>query len=110
MPFYLAKFPTHDIFPTTRDWLWLLVLAWFCSVLAFQLSAKALKKLSAFTVNLFFNLEPVYGILLAFILFGENKNLGWPFFTGFALIAVSLLIHVFILIKKEKQMTAHEDE
>ena len=110
MPLYLQKFPTDYIFPTLKDWIWLLVLAWFCSVLAFQLSAKALKKLSAFTVNLSFNLEPVYGIVLAFAVFGENRELGWSFFAGFALIASSLLIHVIILLRKEKQIFSHAAE
>jgi drug/metabolite transporter (DMT)-like permease len=105
MPFYMYRFPTDYIIPDTEDWMWLLFLAWVCSVLAFQLSAKALKKLSAFTVNLSFNLEPVYGILLAFILFKENKGLSKWFYYGFALIAASLIIHAVILLKKKKAAT-----
>jgi drug/metabolite transporter (DMT)-like permease len=110
MPFYSRLFPAATVFPTLKDWGWLLVLSWFCSVLAFQLSASALKRLSAFTVNLSFNLEPVYGILLAFAVFGESRDLGWSFFAGFALIAASLMIHIVLLLKKEKQMTSHAAE
>lgn len=110
MPLYLQYFPTDYILPTMKDWMWLLALAWFCSVLAFQLSAKALKRLSAFTVNLSFNLEPVYGILLAFVFFGESRELGWSFFAGFALIAASLIIHIVMLLRKEKQITSHAVE
>ena len=110
MPLYLQKFPTDYIFPNPKDWMWLLILGWFCSVLAFQLSAKALKKLTAFTVNLSFNMEPVYGILLAFAVFGESKELGWSFFAGFALIAVSLIIHVIMLLKKEKNIIRNADK
>ena len=102
MPFYMNHFPTAYIFPNLKDWLWLLFLAWVCSVFAFQLSTRALKKLSAFTVNLSFNLEPVYGIILAFIFFGESKYLNWSFFVGFALIAASLIIHIVMLRRKEK--------
>ena len=61
--------------PTTTDWFWLLVLAWLCTVLSFDLQLNALKKISAFTANLTYNLEPVYGIILAFIFFKENQNL-----------------------------------
>jgi len=104
MPLYIYYFPPEYILPTAKDWIWLLVLSWFCSVLAFQLSATALKKLTAFTVNLFFNLEPVYGILLAFAIFGESNELGWSFFAGFVLIAASLIIHIVLLIRKEKQI------
>lgn len=105
MPFYLKLFPTEYMIPDLNDWLWLLVLALFCSVLAFMLSVNALKKLSAFTVNLSFNLEPVYGIFLAFIFFGESKQLGWSFFVGFALISLSLIIHVWMLFKQQRKIS-----
>jgi drug/metabolite transporter (DMT)-like permease len=105
LPFYLQYFPTDHILPTTKDWLWLLVLAWFCSVWAFTLSARALKKLSAFTVNLTFNLEPVYGIILAFVIFKENKLLSKWFYLGFAIIAASLIIHIIMLLRVEKKLT-----
>lgn len=103
MPFYLQRFPADYLFPILHDWLWLLVLAWFCSVLAFTLSANALKRLSAFTVNLNFNLEPVYGILLAFVVFHENRFLSKWFYAGFTLIAASLIIHILLLVKEQRK-------
>ena len=93
--------------PGKEDWMWLLILSWACSVLAFQLSTRALKKLTAFTVNLSFNLEPVYGILLAFAIYGESKDLGWSFFAGLSLIAASLIIHVIMLLKQERKIETH---
>lgn len=104
MPFYLNQFPTHYLIPGLNDWMWLLALSWFCSVFAFQLTGHAIKKLSAFTVNLTFNLEPVYGIILAFAVFGESRELSWSFFTGLALIAASLIIHVLLLLKEERKI------
>lgn len=104
MPFYLNYFPTNYLIPDFKDWMWLLGLSWICSVLAFQLTGHALKKLTAFTVNLSFNLEPVYGIILAFAIFGESKDLGWSFFAGLSLIAASLLIHVVVLLKQERKI------
>jgi drug/metabolite transporter (DMT)-like permease len=104
MPFYMQQFPTDYIFPNFKDWMWLLVLAWFCSVIAFQFTAYALKKLSAFTVNLSFNLEPVYGIILAFIVYKENQLLSKWFYIGFAMIAVSLLIHILMLVYTERKL------
>jgi drug/metabolite transporter (DMT)-like permease len=95
MPFYLRAFPTSYIIPGLSDWMWLLVLAWFCSVLAFQFSVNALKKLTAFTVNLSFNLEPVYGILLAFFVYHENKELNWSFFIGLSLIVLALCLQMW---------------
>src|SRR5687768_13231419 len=60
MPLYIWLFPADHYIPTLPDFLWLLGLSWFCTVLAFQLLVNALKKISAFTVNLSYNLEPVY--------------------------------------------------
>lgn len=103
MPLYLYKFPADHILPTLTDWKWLLVLAWFCSVIAFQFTGQAIKKLSAFTVNLTFLLEPVYGIALAFIVYNENKLLGTWFFVGLAIILFSLVIHVVLLLNEERK-------
>lgn len=107
MPLYLYRFPTSYIFPDANDWMWLLVLSWFCSVIAFRFSAYALKKLSAFTVNLTFNLEPVYGILLAFLVYRENELLSRWFFIGFALIAAALVIHVWMLLLEQRKNKRH---
>ena len=102
MPFYMNLFPTGYIFPNLKDWMWLLILAWLCSVLAFQFSVTALKKLSAFTVNLSFNLEPVYGIILAFAIYGENHDLNWSFFIGLTLIALAVALQTFMLWRQSK--------
>lgn len=107
MPFYMHQFPTDYIIPDLRDWMWLLVLSWLCSVIAFQFSTHALKKLSAFTVNLTFNLEPVYGIILAFVVYHENELLSKWFYIGFAMIAAALLIHVLMLLKEERKRKTH---
>lgn len=92
VPFYLRFFPASYYLPTFSDWLWLLILAWICTVLSFILQLNALRMISAFTANLTYNLEPVYAIILAFIIFRENKFLGPGFYMGFSLIllAVSL--------------------
>jgi drug/metabolite transporter (DMT)-like permease len=102
MPFYQKAFPTAYIFPSFSDWMWLLVLAWFCSVLAFQFSVNALQKLTAFTVNLSFNLEPVYGILLAFFVYHENDELNWSFFLGLSLIVLALFLQMWRIWRQSK--------
>ena len=90
LPFYLQRFPADQFWPNISDFGWLVFLAWFCTVWAFQLSAYALKHISAFTVNLTYNLEPVYGILLAFLVYKENKLLEWNFYAGLSIILLSL--------------------
>jgi drug/metabolite transporter (DMT)-like permease len=94
VPFYLMQFPAAYYLPTTSDWLWLLVLAWFCTVLSFDLQLNALKKISAFTANLTYNLEPVYGIIMAFIFFKENEALNYQFYIGVGLILLAVILQM----------------
>lgn len=110
LPFYLQQFPTSNFLPGWEDLGWLLILSWFCSVIAFQLSANALKRLSAFTVNLTYNLEPVYGILLAFAVYKENEFLSKWFYIGFAIIAAALIIHIILLMRIERKIIQHAAE
>lgn len=110
LPFYLQQFPATNFLPGWEDLGWLLVLSWFCSVIAFQLSANALKRLSAFTVNLTYNLEPVYGILLAFAVYKENEFLSKWFYIGFAIIAAALIIHIILLMRIERKIIQHAAE
>jgi drug/metabolite transporter (DMT)-like permease len=102
LPIYLQLFPADHNIPTTNDFLWLLVLSWFCTVLAFQLSMNALKSISAFTVNLTYNLEPVYGILLAFAVYQENKDLGFSFYAGLAIIILAVALQTVNVYLKHK--------
>ena len=92
VPFYLFQFPATYYFPTREDWLWLLILACFCTVLSFDLQLNALKKISPFTANIAYNMEPVYGIILAFLIFRENKLLNGHFYLGVALIMLSVVL------------------
>ena len=100
MPLYIWLFPADHYIPTLPDFLWLLGLSWFCTVLAFQLLVNSLKKISAFTVNLSYNLEPVYGILLAFAVYNENEYLGTSFYIGLGIIVLSVVLQTLRVYKK----------
>ena len=76
------------------------MLAWFCTIFTFILYTQALKKLSAFTMNLTLTLEPVYGILLAFIIYQENKDLSNTFYIGFLFILFAVFLQTLSLAKK----------
>lgn len=99
MPLYLYLFPAPSILPSTMDMLYLLILAWFCTVLMYLLNMSALKKISAFTVNLCFNLEPVYSIVMAFVLFHENKFLNNAFYAGLGCIILSVGLQMLRVAK-----------
>lgn len=94
LPFYLRYVPAETVWPSPADWGWLLVLSWLCTVVAMNLMLQALQKVSAFTQNLSLNLEPVYGILLAFALFQENKQLTSSFYAGLGLILLSVVLQM----------------
>jgi drug/metabolite transporter (DMT)-like permease len=94
IPFYLHFFPAHNYFPAFSDWMWLLVLALICTVLSFILQLNALRFISPFTANLTYNLEPVYSIILAFIIFKENKFLGPGFYFGISLILLAISLQM----------------
>jgi drug/metabolite transporter (DMT)-like permease len=102
MPLYLKLFPTEKIVPTNKDFVWLLLLSWVCTILAMDLSLQALKKISAFTQNLTLNLEPVYGIILAFVIYKENKDLSNTFYIGFTLIFIAVIIQMLRIVKFKK--------
>ncbi|HEX3934865.1 MAG TPA: DMT family transporter [Puia sp.] len=105
MPLYLYLFPAPSLIPGWQDWIWLLILSWACTVLAFNLSMSALQHISAFTVNLSYNLEPVYGILLAFVLFREDKYLNKGFYIGFFLILLSIVLQTVRLRRRHLKLT-----
>ena len=79
------------------DWVWLLVLAWVCTVFGHAFHIHLLKYLSAYTSNLAINFEPVYGIVAAAVLFGEHRDLHPGFFVGTAAILAANIAHPLIL-------------
>ena len=105
IPFYIMQFPAAYYLPSATDWFWLLILAWLCTVLSFDLQLSALKKISAFTANLTYNMEPVYGILLAFIFFKENEKLNPAFYFGVALILLAVILQMLRIRRQHKQNT-----
>ena len=103
IPFYLMLFPASYYIPSTTDWLLLVVLAWLCTVISFELQLSALRKVSAFTASLTYNLEPVYGIILAFIFFRENQNLNPAFYFGVGLILLAVVLQMLRIRRQYKQ-------
>ncbi len=95
LPLYIYFLKPEVLYPTVQDWSLLLILAVLCTHVTLILSLNALKHLSAFTLNLAINLEPVYGIALAFLFFGENAQLNVWFFLGSAIIMLSVILHSY---------------
>lgn len=94
LPFYRAGKSSLSLLPTSEDFVFLFLLALGCTVCMCLLLNRAQKVISAFTVSLSFNLEPVYSILLAVLLFDEDKMLGTAFYIGLILIVLSLVLQM----------------
>ena len=95
IPVYLFFFPSSQsvlVIPEGMNIWYMLCHALFCTVGMYLLQIQALKRLSAFTVNLTYNLEPCYTIVLAFLIFGEGRELNFSFYLGIALIVTSVLL------------------
>ncbi|WP_226469737.1 DMT family transporter [Luteimonas panaciterrae] len=94
MPFVFPAF-AGDVFalPDLHDFSLLLVLAMACTLFPFALSLVALRHMSAFAAQLAVNLEPVYAILLAIVLLGEQRELSPQFYIGVVIILGAVLVH-----------------
>jgi len=99
LPAYLYFFPIEHFIPGLKDTFYLFLLASFCTVGLYVSVAEVLKKIPAFTVNLTFNLEPVYTIIWAFLFFGESKDVGLPFYIGLIFIIISVILQTVLTIR-----------
>ena len=92
IPIYFGFFEIAPVVPTLADLCWLLALASFCTIGLQLLQIQVLKKVSAFTVNLTYNLEPVYSIMLAIIFFNESAEMTPAFLAGMSMIILSVAL------------------
>ena len=100
LPLYLLFFPDLQVVPSPSDFLLLLIFASVFTIGPFLLQLQALRRISAFTVNLSYNLEPVYSILFAMLLFNEARALNISFWVGLSLIILSVFLQTFSILKK----------
>ena len=84
------------VMPGLHDGLLLLALAFGCTLLPFALALVALRHMSAFETQMVTNLEPVYAIVLAIVLLGEQRELNGWFYLGVAVILAAVFVHPFM--------------
>lgn len=87
--------------PGVHDAILLVLLAFGCTLLPFALALVALRHLSAFGTQMVTNLEPVYAIVLAAVLLGEQHELAWPFYLGVAVIIAAVFVHPWLSRRRE---------
>ncbi|NME67123.1 DMT family transporter [Flammeovirga aprica] len=93
---FLSDSPTLLAVPSTLDIIYLLILAVICTTIAYAVCVEIQKSLSAFQVNLTVNLEPIYGIILALLFFGEEETMTPGFYVGAGIILLSVLSYPFL--------------
>ncbi len=81
---------------TPVQWLWLLVLSLVCTVYAYSAGVRLLRKFSPYMAILTVNLEPVYGILLAVLIFGDTERMTPGFYLGTLVILAAVLTYPFL--------------
>ena len=84
------------------DFLWLLVLAVVATAFAFVISIEVMKELSPFTVSLTINLEPIYTILLALLIFGSEEKMTWGFYLGTSILILAIFLDTLMRRRARK--------
>ena len=90
--------------PSWSDTGYLLILALVCTVYANTVATKLLKEFTAFSSNLIINMEPVYGILLALLIFGDSERMNTSFYLGALSIIVAVFIYPLVLKKFQRKI------
>lgn len=104
------KFTSEFFDVSTRDWVLLLILSSVCTAYAFTASVNVMKKLSPYTVMLTTNMEPVYGIILAFFILGDKEQMSPGFYIGALIILATVILNgVLKNYKKPKEIIEIEE-
>ncbi|RSK39371.1 DMT family transporter [Mangrovimonas spongiae] len=96
-----------------NDLLWLLILGTICTAYTFMASVYIMKTITPYTVVLTYNLEPVYGILLALIIFPEKEVMSTNFYLGAGIILITVLLNGIIKniknLKKKRTLSPFDN-
>jgi len=98
---YTGEFTPQFFTLSKWDWLWLFILGSFCTAYAQIAAVKVMQFISPYTMMLTINLEPVYGIILALIVFKTDEQMGYTFYIGAAIILITVIINGLLKNKAE---------
>lgn len=88
---------------SSMDWIYLSILASVCTAYAFIAATHVMKYISPFSVILSYNLEPVYGIILALIFFPENEKMSFQFYIGAIIVIIAVVGDAVVKNKLKKR-------
>ncbi|MFV5689212.1 DMT family transporter [Flavobacterium sp. ZT3R25] len=90
---FQQKFTLDFFVLTFNNWVLILILASICTAYAFTASVKVMQKLTPYTVMLTTNLEPVYGIVLAYFILGGKEKMSFEFYIGAIIIVITVILN-----------------
>ncbi len=99
--FFTGKMNADFFTLSSNDWMYLLILGSICTAYTFVASIDVMKHLSPYTVMLTINLEPVYGIILAVLIFPETEKMSAEFYIGAAIILITILVNGYFKLSKK---------
>lgn len=99
-----GKFSVAFFTLSASNWILILILASICTAYAFTASVKVMEKLSPYTVMLTTNLEPVYGIVLAYFIIGGKEKMSTSFYIGAVIIIITVILNGIIKHKHKKAL------
>ena len=102
IPIYNMFIPVGRLYPVGMDYPYLAFMVVVCTIGLCLLQIIVLQRIPAFTVNLTYNLEPVYSIILSMFIFSEYKELNFSFVIGIVLIIISVLLQTLSEVRKHK--------
>ena len=94
-----TKTPLSDFYISQQDTIYLLALGIVCTAFAFVVSVEVMKSLSPYSVIMAVNLEPIYSIVLALILFGESEEMTSSFYIGGSAIILTVFLEGYLKTK-----------
>ena len=96
---YKGSFTKEFFSLSQNDWIFIFILASICTAYAFVASVKVMKYISPYSVMLTTNLEPVYGIILAFIILGDSEKMNPLFYIGALIILATVIANGVLNLK-----------
>jgi drug/metabolite transporter (DMT)-like permease len=87
---------------TLSDLQWLIILGVLCTAVAFIVSVEVMKKISPYTVTISVNLEPIYSIVLALLIWPESETMSYGFYMGTIIVIVTIFLNAYFKKKVEK--------
>jgi drug/metabolite transporter (DMT)-like permease len=100
---------TFKLSPSWQDWIFIALLAGVCSVYAYSVAVELMKKISVFLIQLTLNLEPLYGIIMAVIIFGDTEKMSTNFYIGTVIILSAVASYPFLKKRFDRTVDLGQD-